>query len=109
MILLTGSRGFIGSRIKRILDENDHSVRSILRNIQGESDYQIGDPLLPKEYPVRLFTRQITSTMKGDVFRGDLCDADACRKAMKDVRIVIHAAGEKRDHSRFRPVNVQGT
>ncbi len=80
---MTGAFGFIGQRIY--------------------------DLLLTKGCRMRLFTRKHADGLPGEIFTGDIRSADDCRSAMKDVQIVIHAAGEKRDASLFRQVNVQGT
>jgi len=42
-------------------------------------------------------------------FLGDLTDPSECRRAVNDISVIIHMAGEKLDSSRFWSVNVQGT
>jgi len=84
LVLLTGASGFIGTRLQRLLLNSGYHVRILTR----KPDWK-----LPSV----------------DCFVGDLTDALACRRAMENVNIVIHAAGEKRDASRFSIVNVQGT
>lgn len=84
LLLLTGASGFIGDRIQNL----------VLR--QG--------------YNLRILTRKPCSRrFKLDCFVGDLTDAMACRRAMENVNIVVHAAGEKRDTTRFSVVNIEGT
>jgi len=82
-VLLTGATGFVGKHIYR--------------------------QLCLAGYTVRLFARKNFSGAGGECFIGDITDADACREAMKGVKFFIHAAGEKKDISRFQAVNVEGT
>lgn len=84
LVLLTGASGFIGKRVQSLLVNRGYRVRALTRK---------PDMSFPS----------ITS------IAGDLADASACRKAMDNVDVVIHAAGEKRAMSRFWLVNVQGT
>jgi nucleoside-diphosphate-sugar epimerase len=44
-----------------------------------------------------------------DCLIGSVTDLSVCREAIKEVDIVIHAAGAKRDPAHFWPVNVVGT
>lgn len=84
LILLTGASGFIGGRISQLLTE--------------------------KGYPVRLLSRTLTGReTPHEVVRGDITDPADCRRAMKDVAFVIHAAGEKRNPALFHAVNAAGT
>lgn len=84
LILLTGGSGFIGSHIQTLL--------------------------LNRGYRVRILTRKLDMIRSpGNGFVGDLTDSSACRQAMENVDIVIHAAGAKREADRFWPVNVHGT
>ena len=84
LVLLTGASGFIGTRIQSLL--------------------------LKRGYHLRILTRKPGSKLSSiDCFVGDLTDALACRRATENVNIVIHAAGSKRDATRFSMVNVQGT
>ena len=83
-MLLTGASGFIGNRLQKVLIRRGCHLRVLTRKPE-----------------------KITASV--DCFVGDLTDASACRKAMEKVNVVIHVAGEKRDISRFWPVNVRGT
>lgn len=84
LVLLTGASGFIGTRVQNLL--------------------------LDRGYRLKVLTRKPNRTHPSiDYFVGDLIDASACQKSMGNVNVVIHIAGEKRDESRFWPVNVQGT
>jgi dihydroflavonol-4-reductase len=84
LVLLTGASGFIGTRLQNLL--------------------------LKRGYHLRILTRKPGSKMSStDCCIGDLTDAMVCRRAMENVNIAIHAAGEKRDVTRFSIVNVQGT
>jgi nucleoside-diphosphate-sugar epimerase len=84
IVLLTGGSGFIGARLQSLL--------------------------VAKGYRLRVLTRKPDRANPSiDYFIGDLTDASTCGKAIRDVRLVIHIAGEKRDELRFWPVNVQGT
>jgi nucleoside-diphosphate-sugar epimerase len=71
-VLLTGGSGFIGARLQSLLVGKGYCLRVLTRKPDK------ADPLI-------------------DYFIGDLTDASACGKAIKDVRLVIHMAGEKRD------------
>ena len=84
LVLLTGASGLIGRRVLPLLAEPGYRVRVMLR-------------------------RQTGASAQVECFVGDLTDASACRQAMDGVDVVIHAAGEKRDPTRFWSVNVQGT
>jgi len=84
LVLLTGASGFIGTRLQRLLLNSGYHVRILTR----KPDWKLSSV---------------------DCFVADLADALACRRAMENVNIVIHAAGEKRDVTRFSIVNVQGT
>lgn len=84
LVLLTGASGFIGKRVQSLLVNRGYRVR-----------------LLTRKPDMALFSVSYTV--------GDLADASACRKAMDNVDVVIHVAGEKRKASRFWLVNVQGT
>jgi nucleoside-diphosphate-sugar epimerase len=87
-VLLTGASGFIGTRVRTLLVKRGYRLRVLTRR--------------PSITP-----SQIDSRM--DYFIGDLTDASTCRRAMDNVNVFIHAAGAKRDATRFWPVNVQGT
>lgn len=84
LVLLTGASGFIGTRVQNLL--------------------------VDRKYRVRLLTRKLDMALPSIGFTvGDLTVPSDCQQAMHKVDIVIHIAGEKRDASRFWPVNVQGT
>ena len=60
--------------------------------------------------PSRILTRRLSPNEFGDdLFRGDLTDPRACKRAVKKVNAIIHIAGEKKDPTRFEAVNVLGT
>jgi nucleoside-diphosphate-sugar epimerase len=84
MLLLTGATGFIGSFVATLLRRKGIRMRSVSRNASVKE-------------------------MGEDFFSGDIANPDSCRDMMQDVRMVIHAAGAKRDPSAFYPVNVLGT
>jgi len=84
MILLTGATGFIGSRIQERVED-------------------AGGPL-------RILTRKFLPPKEGvEYCQGDITSPDHCRRAMYGIRMVIHAAGEKKASDLFDPVNVRGT
>ena len=83
-VLLTGSSGFIGSRVKSLLIERGYNVRAL--------SYRALEAYSPVESIV-----------------GDIRDISICRRAVRGVDVVIHLAGEKRNSADFWPVNVQGT
>lgn len=80
-VLITGGTGFLGrSLIRRILEQNPHSIRAFSRD-------EVKHHKLEQEFG------------KDDRIRtliGDVRDYDRLRKAMKGVDIVIHAAAKKR-------------
>jgi len=83
-VLLTGASGFVGTRVQSLL--------------------------VKRGYRLRVLTRKPDMALSSESYIiGDLTDASACRKAMDNVNVVIHVAGEKRATSRFWPGNVQGT
>jgi nucleoside-diphosphate-sugar epimerase len=84
LVLLTGASGFLGTRVQSLLVKQGYDLRVLTRK-----------------------TDMALSSVSYTV--GDLTDASACRKAMENVNVVIHVAGEKRATSRFWPVNVLGT
>lgn len=84
VILLTGASGFVGSCIKKLLIGYGCRLRVLSRKLGADAS------------PIEWFT-------------GDLTDAETCRRAVAGVEIVIHAAGEKRNSTRFWSVNVLGT
>lgn len=84
MILLTGATGFIGTRIQERIGE------------AGE--------------PLRILTRRSLPPKEGTEYcPGDITSPEHCRRAMRGIRKVIHAAGEKKASGLFDPVNVRGT
>ena len=84
LVLLTGASGFLGTRVQNLLVERRYHLR-----------------VLTRKPDMVLFSVSYTV--------GDLADASAFRKAVDNVDVVIHVAGEKRALSRFWLVNVQGT
>ena len=82
--LITGGTGFVGRRLRTLLTERGS--------------------------PSRILTRRLSPNEFGDdLFRGDLTDPRACKRAVKGVNAIIHIAGEKKDPTRFGLVNVLGT
>lgn len=78
LVLLTGGAGFIGSHIAELLLEHGYSVRifdSLVEQVHGGA----GPRYVPSE---------------AEFIRGDMRDADALRKALKGVRLLIHDAAE---------------
>ena len=92
MILLTGSSGYLGSRIAHALVERGEAFRVLVRNPD-----KLG--LVPAEARCEIVT-------------GDLVDKDAVARAMRGVKQVIHSAALVkmwvRDPQDFRRVNVEG-
>jgi NAD+-dependent farnesol dehydrogenase len=92
MLLLTGSTGYLGSRIARELIERKVPFRVLVRN------------------PARLGFDPRTS--RCEVVVGDLCDADTLAKALHGAKTVIHSAALVkmwvRDRKDFWRVNVEG-
>jgi dihydroflavonol-4-reductase len=84
LILLTGASGFIGGRISLLLAGMGCAVRVLSRTPAGQKT--------PHE-----------------IVRGDITEPADCRRAMRDVALVIHAAGEKRNPALYQAVNALGT
>lgn len=88
-VLVTGGGGFLGSAIIQALVASGHSARSFSRG----------------DYP-HLHAAGV------EVWRGDICDAQALRLAAEGCEAVIHAAakaGVWGDASEYQRINVQGT
>ena len=95
-ILITGGAGFIGSHTADALIEKGHDVR-ILDNLQPT--------VHPKGKPAYL-------NPKAAFIRGDVCDADTLRSALKGVDAIYHLAAYQDylpDFSTFFAVNVVST
>lgn len=92
MILLTGSSGYLGSRIAHALVARGEAFRVLVRN-----PAKLG--LVPAEARCEILT-------------GDLCDRDAVAKALRGVKQVVHSAALVkmwvRDPQDFWRVNVDG-
>lgn len=92
MILLTGSSGYLGSRIAHALVDRGAPFRVLVRNPD-----KLG--LVPAE-------------ARCEIVAGDLCDKDAVAKALRGVKQVIHSAALVkmwvRDQEDFWRVNVDG-
>ncbi len=92
MILLTGSSGYLGSRIAHALVDREEPFRVLVRN-----PGKLG--LVPAEARCEIVT-------------GDLRDKDAVAQALRGVKQVIHSAALvkmwARDRQDFWRVNVDG-
>lgn len=92
MILLTGSTGYLGSRIAQELANRGTPFRVLVRD------------------PSRLTFDPAAAHC--DVVTGDLCCADTLIDALRDIKQVIHSAAMVkmwvRKQERFRQVNVDG-
>jgi len=92
MILLTGSTGYLGSRIAHALVDRGEPFRVLVRN-----PARIG--LVPAEVQCEIVT-------------GDLSDKEAVAEALRGVKQVIHSAALVkiwvRDPQEFWRVNIQG-
>ncbi len=91
-VLVTGVSGFTGSHLARLLAEDGHQVRGLVRSSSGLE--LLGD--LPIEKA-----------------QGDLTDGDAIRKAVRGVERIYHIAAVYREAKLsdrvYRDVNVEGT
>lgn len=92
MILLTGSSGYLGSRIAHALVDREEPFRVLVRNPD-----RLG--LVPAEAHC-------------EIVAGDLLDQDAVARSLKGVTQVIHSAALVkmwvRDRQEFQRVNVDG-
>ncbi len=90
-VLITGANGFIGGRLaERLTCEEGAHIRAFVR-----STTNVGSHLREME-----------------VFRGDVTDADALRRAVAGCDMVLHCAAMQRGSERLadlRCVNVEGT
>lgn len=75
LVLVTGGAGFIGSHLTERLIQRGYKVRVLDSLIYGRAEWV---------------------SSKADFIRGDITDAEACRKASSDVRGVFHAAAMSR-------------
>ncbi len=84
-VLVTGAAGFLGRRVVRRLVESG--------------------------WPVVLFDRTEPSELEPQArfVRGEITDREALTAAAEGCTCVVHCAGEKRDASHMRAVNVKGT
>ena len=85
-VLVTGGTGFIGSRLVSLLNST--------------GDYQV--QVLARRQEVRLPSGVICHV-------GDLLDPHPLETILSGIRIVFHLASVKRDITRMRSVNVEGT
>ncbi len=91
MILVTGATGFIGQSLVRVLAENGHAVRVLLRPSKAS-------PNLPKGVPVEVAVTALN-------------DERGLRAAMMGVEAVYHLAGSESRGGRadLLGVDIQGT
>jgi nucleoside-diphosphate-sugar epimerase len=98
-ILITGGAGFIGSNLTEALLRQGHGVRILDNFSTGRRENLV----FGKEYP-------LLETMEGDI-----CDLEACRKAMRGINVVFHEAAipsvqqSVEDPSFSNSVNAGGT
>lgn len=85
LILITGTAGFIGSRVvENLLDRGYRNLRCFIRSQKSAARLQA----LARRYP----------GTRVEVVQGNLLSPDDCRKATKDAAVVFHLAagrGEK--------------
>jgi dTDP-L-rhamnose 4-epimerase len=77
-ILVTGGAGFIGSHLVDALVEKGHQVRildSLVEQVHGKT--------IPEHF-----------NKNAEFIRGDVCDADAVRKALDGIDVIYHEAAE---------------
>ena len=77
-VLVTGGAGFIGSHLVDALVEKGHNVRildSIVPQVHGD---KIPDHINPN----------------AEFIRGDVCDAEAVKKALDGIEVIYHQAAE---------------
>ena len=91
-IFLTGGTGYIGSHLINALISNGHKVHALVRNLEKAS------PL----------------TKDGlKLFKGDICDIESIKEAMKGCDQVYHVGGNtsiwEKDSSKYFTINVEGT
>lgn len=87
-VFVTGATGFIGRRLVDRLLESEREVRILTRGKGG--------------WPDRWLDRV-------DVRQGDLSDRVALSRQVMGCSAVLHLAGEVRDATKMRAVNVEGT
>lgn len=106
LVLITGGAGFIGSHLALRLLADGHGVR-VLDNLDP-----FYDPALKRH------NLDAAAAAGGERFafvEGDLRDADACRRAVDGVDVVVHLAAlagvrpSLQDPVRYMDVNVTGT
>ena len=92
LTLVTGATGLVGNNVLRMLLDRGEAVRALAR--------ETSDPRPLEGLDV-------------EVVRGDVCDADAVRRACEGVTCVIHSAGYvqigRSNLDRHRRINVEGT
>ena len=84
MILITGSTGFLGKHLIKVLDKKN--IKCLVRkdsNVNHLKDIEL--------------------------VYGDITDANSLDKSLKGVKEVIHLAASTHDQSLFHIVNVNGT
>ncbi|HXW70129.1 MAG TPA: hopanoid-associated sugar epimerase [Methylocella sp.] len=91
-VLVTGASGFVGSAVARVLAASGYKVRALLRDASKE---------------INLAGLDIK------IVRGDMRDAAAVSRAMRDARFLVHAAADyrlwARDPSEILTTNREGT
>ena len=87
-VFVTGATGFIGQRLVDRLLEDEADLRILTRRKSGWPGAWVG---------------------RVDVRQGDLSDPIALSRHLRGCRAVLHLAGELRDPTRMRVVNVEGT
>jgi dihydroflavonol-4-reductase len=94
-VLVTGGTGFVGSAVVRVLVAAGYPVRALVRTSSPRGN-------------LAAFPREAV-----EVVEGDMCDADAVRRAMAGVRYLMHVAADyrlwSRDRDAIRRTNVVGT
>jgi nucleoside-diphosphate-sugar epimerase len=87
-VFVTGATGFIGKRLVDRLLEDEADVRILTRRKSGWPGAWVG---------------------RVDVRQGDLSDRIALSHQVRGCSAVLHLAGELRDPTKMRAVNVEGT